>query len=108
MPALTAQQERFCNEYIIDLIGSAAAERAGYASSNARAQASRLLKNDSVKQRIAELQASRAERVEVTQDMVISGLLKEARFEGEGSSHSARITAWTNLGKHLGMFRERF
>lgn len=105
---LTAQRQRFCQEYIIDLNGTAAAIRADYAQSNARAQASRLLKHPEVAARIAELMASRSAAVEVTQTMVIEGLLKEARHEGEGSTHSARVTAWTNLGKHLGMFRERF
>ncbi len=39
--------------------------------------------------------------------MVIEGLLKEARREGEGSSHSARISAWGLLAKHLGMLIDR-
>jgi hypothetical protein len=26
---------------------------------------------------------------------------------GDGSSHAARVSAWTQIGKHLGMFVER-
>ncbi len=37
----------------------------------------------------------------------IEGLLKEAQREGEGASHSARITAWGLLAKHLGMLIDR-
>jgi len=43
----------------------------------------------------------------VTQDEVIRGLKKEATLDGEDSSHSARVSAWAHLGKHLGMFSER-
>ena len=43
----------------------------------------------------------------VTQDEVIRGLKKEATLDGENSSHSARVSAWAHLGKHLGMFTDR-
>jgi hypothetical protein len=26
---------------------------------------------------------------------------------GDGASHAARVSAWTQIGKHLGMFVER-
>ncbi len=39
--------------------------------------------------------------------MVIKGLLKEAQREGEGTSQSARISAWGLLAKHLGMLIDR-
>ena len=40
----------------------------------------------------------------ITKEMVIKGLLNEAQEYGEGASHSARVSAWSHLGKHLGMF----
>ena len=43
----------------------------------------------------------------VDQDMVIAGLLKEATREGDGASHSARVNAWMQLGKHLQMFTDK-
>lgn len=39
--------------------------------------------------------------------MVIDGLLAEAKLNGEGSSHSARVSAWGLIGKHLGMFVDK-
>ena len=58
MPRLmNARQERFAREFIVDLIGSAAYVRAGYAKGGANAGAARLLANVSVKARIAELSA---------------------------------------------------
>ena len=53
------------------------------------------------------LMEERSHRTRITQDMVIDGLLREARNYGEGASHSARVSAWTQLGKHLGMFVDR-
>ncbi len=43
----------------------------------------------------------------LTQDEVISGLKREAALDGKDSSHSARVSAWAHLGKHLGMFTDR-
>lgn len=53
---LSAKQERFCEEYIIDYNGTKAAIRAGYSENSAAAQASRLLKNENVSARVRELQ----------------------------------------------------
>ncbi len=50
---------------------------------------------------------ARSERTGITQDEVIRGLLKEARYKGEGTSHSARVSAWAHLGRHLGMFDDK-
>jgi hypothetical protein len=49
-------------------------------------------------------QSERSNRVKITQDEVIAGLLEAAKYYGEGASHSARVSAWEKLGKHLGMF----
>ena len=51
------RRESFCREYVIDVTNQAAAAvRAGYSAKTAAQQASRLLKNVNVKERIAELQ----------------------------------------------------
>lgn len=103
------RHERFAQEYLVDLNGGRAYERAGYKASgrSADAHASRLVANGSIAARIAELQAERAESVGVTAQEVVTGLLTEARGDGPDSNSAARVTAWTNIGKHLGMFTER-
>ncbi len=63
--------------------------------------------NESVIARIAELRIEWEHKEELTVQMVIEGLLKEAQREDEGSSHGARITAWGLLAKHLGMLVDR-
>ena len=99
------QQELYCNEYLIDRNQTQAAIRAKYKCP--KQYASELMKRQDILERIAELDEERAERTLLTQDMVITGLLNEAKCEGEGSSHSARVSAWAHLGKHLGMFKEK-
>jgi phage terminase small subunit len=44
-PKLTRRQQKFIDEYLVDLNGTQAAIRAGYAETSAGAEASRLLKN---------------------------------------------------------------
>ncbi len=104
--SLTPKQTRFVEEYLADLNATQAAIRAGYSAKTANEQGSQLLAKLSVRQAVAEAQAIRSKRTAITQDEVIQGLKKEATLEGEGSSHSARVSAWAHLGKHLGMFTD--
>ena len=46
------------------------------------------------------------ERTQINADMVVEGLLIEAEGKGVNTSPGARVTAWTQLGKHLGMFKD--
>ena len=103
---MTPKQKRFVEEFLFDLNATQAAKRAGYSARTAEQQGHQLLKKTSVQAAITEAMEVRSKRTEVTQDMVVEGLLREARFEGKSSSHSARVSAWAHLGKHLGMFTD--
>lgn len=74
--ALTARQERFVAEYLIDLVATQAAIRAGYSKKTAEQQGNRLLGNAKVAAAIAEAQSKRSERTEITQDRVLQELAK--------------------------------
>lgn len=71
---LNERQERFCNEYLIDLNATQAAIRAGYKEKTAYSMGQRLLKNVEVQNYIQERKQDRVERTEITQDMVIREL----------------------------------
>ncbi len=71
MADLTPRQEQFCQEYLVDLNGTQAAIRAGYSKKTANEQASQLLAKLNIGDRVAELQAKRAERLEITADDVL-------------------------------------
>ena len=93
-------------EYPKDLSATQAAVRAGYSPQTAEQISYQLLQKPSVSLAVQEAFQARSERTEITADMVVQGLLAEARDHDEGSSHSARVAAWAHLGKHLGMFHE--
>lgn len=78
MAKLTEKQQRFVEEYLIDLNGTQAAIRAGYSARTANEQASRLLANVSVQQAVSERMAERSKRTGVSQDRVILELAKIA------------------------------
>lgn len=104
---MTPKQKLFCQEYLIDLNATQAAIRAGYSRKTANRMGAENLSKPVIAEAIKEAMAERSEKMGLTQVMIIEGLLKEARNEGKGSSHSARVAAWATLGKHLGMFNEK-
>ena len=122
MASLTAKQEQFCLEYLIDLNATQAAIRAGYSKHTAKDIACQNLAKLNIADRIAELKAERTARTLVDADYVIKGLLKvhercmqeEAVTDKEGGStgeyrfeHSGANKSLELLGKHLGLFVEK-
>lgn len=108
MQELTDRQARFCEEYLIDLNATQAAIRAGYSEKTANRIASELLSKLDIQEKIAELKAERAKRTEMTQDSVIQELAAVARAEIKGVRAVDKLKALELLGKHLGMFVERY
>lgn len=106
-PKLTIKQKRFVEEYLIDFNATQACIRAGYSEHTAQAIGTENLTKPLIKAEIDRHIKSLEESALVTKEMVIKGLLNEAKVFGEGSSHSARVSAWAHLGKHLNMFTEK-
>lgn len=75
---LSPKQQRFIDEYLVDLNATQAAIRAGYSPRTANEQAARLLAKASVAGAIAERMAQRERRTKVTQDSVIRELARIA------------------------------
>jgi phage terminase small subunit len=75
---LEPRQERFCQEYVATLKPRAAAVRAGYSPRHADIAGRALLKRWHIQQRVAELQAQRAVRTQVTSDRIVHELAKIA------------------------------
>lgn len=78
MAKLTEKQQRFVDEYLIDLNATQAAIRAGYSVKTANEQGARLLANVSIQQKVAEQMAERSKRTGVNQDRVVLELAKIA------------------------------
>lgn len=74
MAKLTAKQQRFCDEYLIDLNATQAAIRAGYSKKRASEQAYQLLQKTTVQAYIEKRKKDREKRVEISQDRVLQEL----------------------------------
>ena len=74
--ALTAKQERFVAEYLIDLNATQAAIRAGYSEKSARVTGAENLTKPDIQAAIQEAQAKRLNRTEITQDRVLLELAR--------------------------------
>ena len=68
---LSTKQRRFVEEYLVDLNGTQAAIRAGYSPRTARQIASENLSKPDIADAIAEAQAARSQRTQITADRVL-------------------------------------
>lgn len=95
------RHEKFCHEYIKDMNATQAAIRTGYSEKTAKMQGSRLMTNDDIKLRVAELREAyldenimTAKQVEYELTRIALGLSNEKHvvIEGTGEGCSeARI-----------------
>lgn len=128
MDKLTAKQQRFVEEYLVDLNATQAAIRAGYSAKNADKIASQLLGKSRVADAIAAAKSERSARVAVSADYVLNNLVEIVersmqrapvfdmkgnhvtdeegrhvwRFDGKTANRALEL-----LGKHLGMFTDK-
>jgi len=101
---LTQKQQRFVDEYLVDMNATQAAIRAGYSQKTAYSIGAENLGKPLIRTAIAARQRETARNLTLSREDVVAGLHREATLGGAGSSHSARVSAWVQLGKHLGMF----
>jgi len=110
---LSAKQQRFVDEYLIDLNATAAYERAGYKAkgTSAGACAARLLAVASIKLAIATAMEKRNERIQITQDYVltkIQDVVEKCSQAGLAYDPSAVLRGAELLGRHMKMFTDKF
>jgi len=101
---LTPKQKLFCEYYVIDKNASAAALKAGYSKKTAKAIGHENLTKPNIKKFIQEHLKKQSEKIGISFDDVIDGLEIEAKGDGEDTKTTARITAWTQIGKLLGYY----
>lgn len=78
---MTPKQQRFVEEYLVDLNATQAAIRSGYSPNTAQEQGARLLSKAMVADAVRKAQADRTERTEINADWVLSRLGEEARAD---------------------------
>lgn len=74
--SLTAKQQRFVEEYLIDLNATQAAIRAGYSANTARQTGSENLSKPDIADAIADAATARTERTQVDADYVLRQAVK--------------------------------
>jgi phage terminase small subunit len=76
--ALTARQQRFVDEYLIDLNATQAAIRAGYSAKTAKQAGSRMLTNVDVTASVNKAMGRRAQKLEITAASITTRLIQIA------------------------------
>ena len=132
MANLTPKQQRFVEEYLIDLNATQAAIRAGYSAKTAAVIGAENLIKPYIQKAIQEAQNKLTERTEITQDYVLTNIQKviercmqqEAVLARDGSplliegpegdlvplfefKETGALKGLELLGKHLGMFKDK-
>ncbi len=116
---LNAKQERFCQEYLVDLNATQAAIRSGYSAKTANAIGSENLTKPEIQERVQELMKVREKRVQITADKVLKDIEEvrvrcmqgEPVLDREGNptgewkfeAHAA-LKASELQGKHIELF----
>lgn len=123
MAKLTAKQQRFVDEYLIDLNATQAAIRAGYSARSARQIAERNMSKDDIKKAIEDKMAKKESTLIATQDEILKYLTSVMRGESmavvivtedgiprEMDKHpneKERLQAAELLGKRYGLYVEK-
>lgn len=98
MKKLTAKEQRFVEEYLIDLNATQAYKRAGYKASSddsAGVSAFRLLRKAKVQEAVQDARAKRSERTQIDADWVIK------RLAAIANADITRVSEWGNDGLSL-------
>jgi phage terminase small subunit len=106
--SLNPRQQRFVDEYLIDLNATAAAIRAGYSPKTARAIGAENLTKPDIAEAIRERKKKISEKVEITQEWVVTKLRENLERSMQPESYNGAVAnkALELLGKHVGMFSD--
>ena len=112
MDNLTPRQESFCVHYTTiggETFGNGtkSAIAAGYSEKSAYSQASTLLKNPKIQQRIKDLHAENMSRNNITVDKVLADLEHDKIMARHAGQYSVAKECSVAQGKYLAMFTDR-
>ena len=103
--SLSSKQQAFAEAYCANGFNATkAALSAGYSEKTSYAQGHHLLKNVEIQEHIQKFKDKATERALVTIEDVVRGLLREAKYDDDGNTHSARVAAWKALSDYTGGF----
>ena len=103
---MNPKQERFCQEYAVDLNGAQAAIRAGYAPPPAKVTASRMLTYVDVRQRVDQLIAEGRERLNIDLDSLTEMFVEDRKLARDNKQAGAAVSATEKIAKIHGYMKE--
>ena len=101
---VTAKQSRFIDEYMVDMNGAAAAERAGYSQKTSRAIACELLTKLDIQAELQARGAALARELEVTREWVARGMLDAFEMAKASRQPSLMVSSLAALSKLLALY----
>lgn len=101
--SLTVKQSRFIDEYMVDMNGAAAAERAGYSRKTSRAIACELLTKPDIQAELQARGAALARELEVTREWVARGMLDAFEMAKMSMQPSIMVSSLVALSKLLSL-----
>jgi phage terminase small subunit len=104
MKKLTAKQNQFVREYIIDFNATQAAIRTGYSHKTAGSIGSENLQKPEIKQAIRAALNNLADLVLIEASVIVKALMQEAFSTAEDSTSSSRVSALDKLAKIAGLY----
>jgi phage terminase small subunit len=107
MQKLSAKQEQFCREYLVDLNATQAAIRAGYSPKTAYSMGQRLLKNVEVQAFIQRAKQERAEKLARTAQDVLNDLFLYTREAHENGDLRTAMKGIELQLKHFGELTDK-
>ena len=106
-PKLTAKQEMFCKEFLIDLNAKQAAIRAGYSKKTAKEIASENLTKPNVSEYLQSLMNKRSTETGITADYVLKTIKETMEASKLDDDRPNTYKGAELLGKHLKLFTEK-
>ncbi len=107
MNQLTPKQQRFVQEYLVDLNATQSAVRAGYSPKTAEQQGSRLLGNAKVAAAVAAGRKRLAAKLDLTAEKVLADIERIANKAERAKRYGDALKGKELLGKHLKLFTEK-
>lgn len=107
MQKLTAKQQRFCEEYLIDFNATQSAIRAGYSKKAAHSIGIENLNKPLIKEQIEKKKRELREKTEITIEWIAEQLKENHELAREMGKVSDSSKALELLGKMQGAFTDR-
>lgn len=104
---MTPKQQRFVQEYLIDLNATQAAIRAGYSAKSAKLQGHRMITDDNVQKAIRAKQAKLIERTEITLERITEMLQEDRDLARQLKQMGPATTAAMGLAKLHGLITDK-